>query len=112
MGYMARRGHETAGVLYLVVTANPGRAHFFQSATNMDGAAVWRCPLGAEPVLEGDIAAWLEKEVRFDPDFWHLEIEGVDPRDLLDAPVDGPESADFDPRPSVAAADDVFKPRN
>lgn len=85
---VARRGAEQAGAVFLVVDRRDGSLDLYgpapQSVFEADGPADRRFSLLAEGRPEGDIAARMEQEVRFDPDLWLIDIEDRDGRPFVD----------------------------
>ena len=86
-----RRGAEEAGAVFLKVSRLDGTAALYGPApqTAFDDArpaerafvAVTGAP---HPVPEADIEKRLEKEIKFDPDVWIVEIEDRAGRAFLD----------------------------
>lgn len=85
--YLARRGAEQAGAIFVCLRDTAGRFHLFGPAPQIlidDPAETERC---FERLLsdaeECDVQHRLEKEARFDPDFWVVEVEGLGDDPLL-----------------------------
>ncbi len=72
-GVVARRGHDEGGIIHLVIRTRSGVSVLSET---QDGAGelAWRCRLGAATDEEANVL--LEKERRFDPDIWVLDLEG------------------------------------
>jgi hypothetical protein len=51
-----------------------------------DGERVWMKPLG-DGADESGASAYFEKQIRYDPDLWILEIEDREGRTFVDEPV-------------------------
>ena len=85
---VVRKGDESAGGVYVKVNHLDGRAEVFSQARRGDGSRVWMCATGAEPVPEADADAYVERQVKFDPDIWVVEIEDRAGRHFLDDEVD------------------------
>lgn len=90
-GYVARKGDARAGsVLIKLVNLRTREASVLREAQTGAGEAandtVWMRPV--ETVNEPDIDAWLQRQVRFDPDLWIIEIEDVEGRHFLTEKVD------------------------
>lgn len=84
--YVARRGAEEAGALFLKLSRPDGRCTVLCQARRGEGELVWMKPLGDE----GDEAAaakYFEKQIRFDPDLWIVEIEDRDGRAFVDETI-------------------------
>ncbi len=83
-----QKGNEEAGTVFiksnyldgtaLVYGPAPGGAH------DENGERKWVRPLGAQPLSEFEVDDYLDRQRRFDPDFWAIEIEDKSGRVLLD----------------------------
>lgn len=82
-GYVVRRGDEKGGAVLLRIThLREGHTRLLRQVNTGDGLR-WITP--AAPGV--DIDAWIEKEKRFDPDLWIVEIEDPEGRHFLTEPV-------------------------
>ncbi len=92
---VARKGDPDAGAVAVKVYLGGRRARLLIQSRDLDGAAVWRNPLGddqgagdhpgaAAATDEARVDAYLAKETRIDPDLWVVEIEDRDGRAFLD----------------------------
>jgi len=84
--FMVRRGQEEAGALFLKLSRLDGSFTVLNQARRGDGELVWTRPLG-DSADESAVNAYLEKQLRFDPDLWILEIEDSQGRAFVDDPV-------------------------
>ena len=84
--FLVRRGQEEAGALFLKLSRPNGNFTVLNQARRGDGELVWTRPLG-ESADESAVNAYLEKQLRFDPDLWILEIEDREGRAFVDEPV-------------------------
>jgi len=84
--FLVRRGQEDAGALYLKVARLDGTFMVLNQARRGDGELVWTKPLG-DSVDEASASKYLEKQLRFDPDIWILEIEDSQARAFVDEPI-------------------------
>ncbi len=80
--FVVRRGDETAGAIFIKVCRMDGTATVFQKSFDaLTGQQIWT-------VLVDDIEtvcdAALDRQKRFDPDLWILEIEDKQGRHLLE----------------------------
>ena len=85
---LIRRGDESAGSVLLKLNHLDGRFQVLSPARRGDGERVWLKATGAEPVDEAGADAYIERQLKFDPDIWVLEIEDKRGRHLLDEPVE------------------------
>lgn len=69
-----RRGTEWGGAL-LLVHRRPGFVGAYEKVPSLSGAPDWR--LAAEG--ESEVSALVERQARFDPDLWVLELDIADP---------------------------------
>ena len=84
-----RRGAEEAGAVFLKVSRLDGTAALYGPApqTAFDDAGPAERAFVAvtpQPVPEADVEKRLEKEIKFDPDVWIVEIEDRAGRTFLD----------------------------
>jgi hypothetical protein len=84
--FLIRRGQEDAGALFLKLSRLDGTFMILNQARRGDGELIWTKPLG-ENVDESAASQYLEKQLRFDPDLWILEIEDREGRAFVDEPI-------------------------
>lgn len=84
--YVARRGAEEAGALILRLTKPDGSLTVLSRATRGEGERVWMKPLG-DPTDPASAAKYFERQIRFDPDLWIVEIEDREGRAFVDEPI-------------------------
>jgi hypothetical protein len=82
-GYVVRKGAEEAGAIYLKVSRLDGTCILLNQSLGADGERVWARPLG-ESVDEARAAQYLDRQVKFDPDLWIVEIEDRAGRAFVD----------------------------
>lgn len=83
-----RKGATQAGAIFVSLYKAGGIIDLYRPAPSPDPdddrhASGRLFELAMEDVAEDAIATWLEKEGRYDPDFWFLEIEGVEPGSVI-----------------------------
>jgi hypothetical protein len=87
---LRRRGAEEAGAIFIKVSRLDGSADLYAPAPQavFDEARpnerAFSPALKGLPLPEGDIEAYLGKQVRFDPDLWIVEVEDRAGRSFLD----------------------------
>lgn len=93
---VVRKGDARAGaVLVKVVDRRAGTARLFAEALRgPEGERVWMQPHPGAP--EPELDAYAERQARYDPDLWVVEIEDGEGRHFLTEPVEEP------PRPPSA----------
>lgn len=76
---IAKSGAPEAGAVYLLVTTSRTEGKIFAPAPGPtyddDGKRNWHCPLGELPVALSDAQEYLERQRRFDPDIWIIDID-------------------------------------
>ncbi len=81
--FVTARGDATAGAVIVKLNTLDGRATAFQRTWDREGARIW-APLAEG--AEAEVDAALERQRRFDPDLWIIEVEDRAGRHLLDQP--------------------------
>lgn len=81
---VARKGDETAGQIILVARARDGRCRVFSRTMNMTGGYGWT--IAAEGSQEDltKVNEYLERQSRYDPDLWIVELDTDNPERLID----------------------------
>jgi hypothetical protein len=84
---VARKGDARAGtVLVKAVNRRSGEARLYAEAFRGEGERVWMQPQPGR--AEADLDAYVERQVRIDPDLWLIEIEDAEGRHFLTEPVE------------------------
>lgn len=86
--YVVRRGDADAGAIYIRIDHLDGTSLLFGPApagvsTGLGDRAL-SAVLGDDPQSNSAIEAYLEDEMRLDPDIWVIEVEARDGRHFLD----------------------------
>jgi hypothetical protein len=84
--YVVRRGAEEAGAILLKISRLDGTCMVLSQARRGEGELVWVKPLGDQADNAG-AEKYFEKQLRFDPDLWILEIEDREGRAFVDEPL-------------------------
>jgi len=84
--YVVRRGAEEAGALFLKLARLDGTCTVLNQARRGEGELVWMKPLG-ETSDDAAAGKYFEKQVRFDPDLWIVEIEDREGRAFVDEAI-------------------------
>jgi len=85
-GFVAKKGDEDAGAIFLKINRLDGRSLVLSQARIGEGELVWARPLGGI-CAEASVDAYLEKQRKFDPDLWIVEIEDRAGRTFVDEKV-------------------------
>ncbi|TFF25129.1 DUF1491 family protein [Jiella endophytica] len=84
-----RRGAEAAGAIFVVARSRDGAMRLFgpavQSLSNESGSRRFMQEAASD---EAGLEARFEKEARFDPDFWVVEIETDEPETFIEVVED------------------------
>lgn len=73
--FVVCRGDPDSGVVLIKQNPLNGLATVFSLARRGDGAPVWMRGTGPDPVEETQADAYIERQRRFDPDLWVVEVE-------------------------------------
>ena len=84
--FVVRSGAEEAGAVILKVAKLNGAVLVLNQVRDAKGALVWAQALGGWSD-EARAAAWCDKQVKFDPDLWIVEIEDREGRAFVDEPI-------------------------
>lgn len=84
--YVLRKGERESGMIVLKV-AQPGGSRLYSQSRNMAGKLGWLAALGGDLVTEADAAAYIERQVKRDPDLWVIEVESRDGSHIFEGPV-------------------------
>jgi hypothetical protein len=84
--FVIRSGAEDAGSIILKVAKLDGSVLVLNQARNARGELVWAQALGGW-VDEARAAQWCDKQVKFDPDLWIIEIEDREGRAFVDEQI-------------------------
>ena len=72
---IVRHGDDDAGTVLVKINRFEQGVTVFAQATSLDGEPAWSRGTGPKPVTEAEADAYNERQVKFDPDVWVLEIE-------------------------------------
>jgi hypothetical protein len=84
--FVVRSGAEEAGAIILKVARLDGTVLVLNQARNAQGKLVWAQALG-DWVDEKRAGEWCDRQVKFDPDVWIIEIEDREGRAFVDEPI-------------------------
>jgi hypothetical protein len=84
---VARRGDRDAGAVLLKVNRFADGCTILTQSRALDGELVWTRGTGPSPVSEADADAYIERQIKRDPDLWVLEIEDRQNRQPFDGRV-------------------------
>ena len=84
--FVLRHGIEEAGAIFLKVNRLDGTCTVLNQARRGEGELVWNKPLG-DSTDEARAKDYFDKQVRFDPDIWIVEIEDRQGRAFVVEPI-------------------------
>ena len=79
---VARKGDDRAGtVIVKAFDTSQRRARLYSEAFGPDGDRLWMQPVESE--FEAELDAYIERQIRYDPDLWVVEIEDREGRHFI-----------------------------
>ena len=84
---VVRRGDPDAGAVYIKINRFEGGCTVLSQVRMEDGRLAWLRATGDEPVSEEDADTYIERQSKYDPDLWVLEVEDRDGRNPFDDPT-------------------------
>ena len=72
---IVRRGDPDAGTVLLKLNRFEEGVTVYTQASTMTDTPAWSRGTGPKPVTEAEADAYIERQVKYDPDVWVLEIE-------------------------------------
>ncbi len=84
--YVVRKGIEESGAVILKIAKLDGTSLVLSQARRGEGELVWVKPLG-DMVDDAKASAWFERQIKFDPDLWIVEVEDRQGRPFVDEPI-------------------------
>ena len=86
---VARKGDPRAGtVIVRAFDTSNRRARLYSEAFGPDGERLWMQPVESE--FESELDDYLQRQIRYDPDLWIVEIEDREGRHFITEKVEGP----------------------
>jgi hypothetical protein len=73
-----RKGDATAGGILVVLISRTGEGVVLSQTRTPEGDPAWIRTSGPSPLRAQDMQAFLERQMKYDPDLWVLEIESDD----------------------------------
>ncbi len=85
---VARKGDARAGtVIVKAFDTTSRRARLYSEAFGSDGERLWMQPVESE--FESELDEYLQRQIRYDPDLWIIEIEDREGRHFITEKVEG-----------------------
>ncbi len=82
-----RKGDPDAGTILIKLDRLDGSAVVLSQVRTAAGALAWMRATGEAPAPDADAEAYIQRQLKFDPDIWVLEIEDPDARYAVDGEV-------------------------
>jgi len=76
---VVRRGDETAGQIMLVARRRDGSTRAFARTLQPGGLYAWSVAVEAGQDESGRLAEYLDRQARYDPDLWVVELDTDNP---------------------------------
>lgn len=76
--YVQRKGERESGMIVLKVTLPFQGARVYSQSRDLDGNLGWLAGLNGALVPESEADAYIERQVKRDPDLWVVEVESRD----------------------------------
>ena len=76
--YVIKRGDPDAGAIYLHLNRLNGENFIYYQIRTASGQIAWSQSNGETPLNKDEANDYLEKQKKYDPDLWILEIEDPD----------------------------------
>jgi len=84
---VAHRGEGLRGSVLVKINRLDGTCTVLAETRDAAGAPAWLRATGAEPVAEADADAYIQRNRRYDPDLWVVEVEDRQGRVPFDARI-------------------------
>jgi hypothetical protein len=84
--YVVKKGVEESGAVFLRINRLDGTSMILTQARQGEGQLVWLKPLG-DAADDEKAKAYFDKQLKFDPDLWIVEIEDREGRAFVDEPI-------------------------
>jgi hypothetical protein len=84
---IVRHGNDQAGTVLVKINRFDEGVTVFAQASSMNDEPAWSRGTGPKPVTEAEADAYIERQVKYDPDVWVLEIEDRKGQYKLDGKV-------------------------
>ncbi len=78
-----KRGDPERGSLLIVVSSRGTYVSCLERTLDLDGAYSWGTVGPEGSAADGDVAQFLERRTRFDPDLWLIELDVAQPERFI-----------------------------
>jgi hypothetical protein len=80
---VVHRGDRERGSILLCITSRGRHAAFLERVINLDGRYAWQRTGPVDSAAATEVASFLAKRARFDPDIWAIELDIADPERFI-----------------------------
>ncbi|CCQ73243.1 DUF1491 family protein [Magnetospira sp. QH-2] len=84
---VVRSGDTDAGAILLRLNMLNGTSVVLSQTRTAEGQRAWMRGTGPDPVPDADADSYIERQLRYDPDIWVVEVEDRQGRHPFDDPV-------------------------
>lgn len=84
--YVVKKGSEEAGAVFLKIARLDGTSMVLMQARRGEDDLIWMKVLG-DAATDEAARTYFEKQMKFDPDLWIVEIEDREGRAFVDEPI-------------------------
>ena len=84
---VVRRGDPDAGAVYIKINGFERGSAVLSQIRMEDGQLAWFRATGEGTVSEAEAEAYIERQEKYDPDLWVLEVEDREGRNPFDDPM-------------------------
>ncbi len=85
--YVAKKGDSDAGAIFLRLNKLDGSNLIYSQTRAMSGEIAWSQAGNGAPMGDLEAFEYLEKQQKYDPDLWILEIEDPDSKYAFDGDI-------------------------
>ena len=85
--YVTKRGDSDAGTIFLHINKLNGINLIYYQTRTITGNMAWSQSIRSTPLEDKEAQDYLEKQKKYDPDLWILEIEDPEDKYIFDGSI-------------------------